>query len=185
MTLNIPLIREVMTYVFEHPKEWVQSAWGQRGTACGTTFCIAGHTASIAEARSDSSREVRMMWEALSFGGTIRGTSAVVVITPEEGSRHQAIEYFAREELGLSYFQAAQLFYSSQDEAWGLIERYTLGEVTKAKIAAEVKARHRTEDERTTDEESDGRDNEEPILEVVVHEVPVREPAFAGTRVTA
>lgn len=185
MTLNIPLIREVMTYVFEHPKEWVQSAWGQRGTACGTTFCIAGHTASIAEARSDSSRDVRVLWDALSYDGSFMGAKAVFVTTPGVGSSEREIEHFAREELGLSYFQAAQLFYSSQDEAWGLIERYTLGEVTKAKIAAEVKARHRTEDERTTDEESDGRDNEEPILEVVVHEVPVREPAFAGTRVTA
>jgi hypothetical protein len=123
-----------------------------------------------------------------------RGANFVLV-----DGKEVLIPHYAAEALGLSVSEASDLFFSTNTTLWLRLAAITGGEITLAKIeyiiAQQDAARHRSDDpsrdkddpekktedtERDTDrtepdrtgrddEESDGRDNEEPRIRELVH----------------
>lgn len=196
--VNVPLFTEVMLTVFENDHQWDQHRWGVQNS-CGTTACIAGHTAIISSERPYRQGEVKVHWMSSRSGGDMDYV--------EVDGCALSVQAFAAEALGLEWLNAADLFHTmSKAEVWEYVEAITHGEVTLDKIRALSEARHRSDDPvRTEDEETDGRGNDEPrmaskdpskdekkeskkkgkTLHVVMHDVPTRQLATAGTRVTA
>lgn len=184
--VNVPLFTEVMLTVFENDHQWNQHRWGTKNS-CGTTACIAGHTAIISSAMPYKQGEtVKVHWMSSDRGGDMDYV--------EVDGCALSVQAFAAEALGLEWANAADLFHTmSKAEVWEYVESITHGKVTLDKIRMLSEAKHRSDDpKRTDDEESDGRDNEEPrmaskekALLVVMHDVPTRQLATAGTRVTA
>lgn len=41
-TPNLPLLREILAYIDEHPEQHNQDWWAHAEEGCGTTYCVAG-----------------------------------------------------------------------------------------------------------------------------------------------
>lgn len=109
-TINIPLLRKVMDHITAHPEEHDQTTWGQR-RHCGTTFCVAG-------------------WAVQFAGHEIVWPSDDEAEFVEDG---QAIADVAETALGLTPWQAEQLFHQSfgLPQVWDAVEEITGGELTR------------------------------------------------------
>jgi hypothetical protein len=97
---NVPLLRKVLTHIEEHPDEHHQAQWAVR-TGCGTAYCFAGWAAVMSGAELDWDRS-----GVDAQGRPVTGRCEV------DGQRRY-IEVYAKDQLGLSYDDANDLF------AWG------------------------------------------------------------------
>jgi hypothetical protein len=112
--INFELLDEIMEFIRNHPKTWVQDSWYkyvdpntgiatvdvkteevEDANACGTSFCFAGH-AAIHEGFPLPPKEYGAEWDRLVIDGT-------------EHYYEEASD-FARERLGLTYGQSDALF---------------------------------------------------------------------------
>lgn len=93
--VNIELLESVLTHIKRYPEEWHQAVWAERGPACGTAYCFAGHTAVM------SGYEIAWANQG----------SGVFGATKVEGG--QFIDTIAARELGLDFVDADRLFESS------------------------------------------------------------------------
>lgn len=118
--IDVPLMRKVLEHISEHPDEHDQADWAIR-TACGTTYCFAGHTVmmrgheidwSLGDASEDSA-------------GSVKGAVRI------EGGWENRISQVAAYELGLDEDQQEGMFISagSLADLWHLASEYTNGEI--------------------------------------------------------
>jgi hypothetical protein len=159
--VNVPLFHRIMKHVYQNPQEWDQNSWGTRG--CQTSFCIAGHAVHFA---SENRPGMHLIWD--------RDDLALVRVSGQSVQ----IQDVAIEELDLDYDDAYTLFRTwNAMDVWRKVAELTNGQVTLKKIAAEVRAdeeaKHRSDDERRTDDETDSEDTE-PHLQVIMHDVATR-----------
>jgi hypothetical protein len=114
--INVPLLRKTLEYITAHPEEHDQRNWGVK-TACGSSYCLAGHAVVLAGHEIDwhSPDLVRMGMRSSCHALT-------------DG---RYISDAAREELGLDPERAARLFDANNDlgTLWRLASEYTDGEV--------------------------------------------------------
>lgn len=148
MTINIPLLTDVMVHIRRHPESWDQDNWGRAPKGCGTTHCIAGWTAQLSG-------------EQILWAPCPAGLYALDVRLPHGEVR--TIGRYAMEKLGLTRDQAQALFHSTNVGAWSTLEVITKGEITLWKIdeiiAEQDAARHRKDDPvKTDDEQSEDKD---------------------------
>ncbi len=110
--INIGLLREIMTFIKDHPTTWYQDSWFhvvdrktgeatyavetqlvEEVNSCGTSFCFAGHV-GLAQGFPSPPKDNSQSWERNVDGEWY----------PEQ------VEDFARARLGLSHGQADALF---------------------------------------------------------------------------
>jgi hypothetical protein len=128
--INLPLLTKVMVRVYRSPDTWDQDSWGVHTeglgvaddpgpgpTECGTTYCIAGHTAVVQGAKQ--------YWN---YG-------ALVGVADPDTQNDMPVGSYAARELGLCDCQADRLFHSSNMNAWSRVAEVTGGAITKAKIS--------------------------------------------------
>lgn len=101
---NVALLSKVLDHITAHSSEWNQQTWASV-TACGTSFCFAGHAAIISGSAPPASSSFTTTWrvdwrtgETLAPG--VRGTPYTSVSVGE----------YARVVLGLDTYEAGQLF---------------------------------------------------------------------------
>lgn len=117
--INVPLLRKTMEYASDHPEEIDLKMWA-RVDSCGTTMCIAGTAITLAGHRIDWSRPERVLES--------RPSRDFFYLT--DG---RLIEEVAEEELGLTPYQASELFFSRDlDSAWAVVENITDGEISRS-----------------------------------------------------
>lgn len=121
--INVPLMRKVLEHITEHPEEHDQQSWAEK-TACGTTYCMAGHAVLMA------GHEIA--WSAIA-GVYLEEDGADRVTEPIETSESftQYIPHVAAHELGIDHMQASMLFYDSTylEELWEVANFITDGEI--------------------------------------------------------
>jgi hypothetical protein len=96
-TPNVPLLRKVLTHIEEHPDEHDQAQWAVR-TGCGTAYCFAGWAAVMSGAELD--------WRHAGVDEHGRPTTD----SCEVDGQRRYIEGYAKDQLGLSYNDANDLF---------------------------------------------------------------------------
>jgi hypothetical protein len=123
-TKNIPLLREVMKTVTAYPERTDLDVWGEQ-TPCGTKYCIAGWAAVLSGALLGWDRE-NHPWALLT-----RVYVGVGGSTDPENAGAQL--------LGLTLLEANELFYAEDlDDAWGIVEDITDGEIKRVDVEAEI-----------------------------------------------
>lgn len=91
MTVNVALLCKVMEHIEAHPEEHDQAEWAEQ-TACGTTYCFAGHTVLIA-------------------GWSLNFDEDGVAVSCRMDGESLLIPEAARLELGLNYYDTRDLFW--------------------------------------------------------------------------
>jgi hypothetical protein len=128
MSVNIPLLTEVMVKIRREPWSHDQTNWGIK-TACGTKMCIAGHTAILAGARPVWSRNSALDGHAALY--------SMSFVRPRGQEQMVDVSDYAEDQLGLDAIQASSLFLSMSDtEVWDTLNIITGGEITLEKIDA-------------------------------------------------
>lgn len=120
--INIPLLRKTLEYITAHPDEWEQGVWGKRvwqGNVCRTSHCLAGHAVVL---NGDE-----LSWTLNRYNGV---RFACLNDAP------MSIRDRAQELLGLTYYQAGQLFESANSlrKLWTLAGEFTNGEIEAPEI---------------------------------------------------
>lgn len=115
--INIPLLRKTLEYITAHPAEWNQGVWGSRvydGDVCRTSHCLAGHAVVL---NGDE-----LSWTRNHYNGV----RLAFIDAPDVSIRDRAQEL-----LGLTYYQAGQLFESGNSlrKLWALAGEFTNGEI--------------------------------------------------------
>jgi hypothetical protein len=95
---NMPKIRRILRDIDANPETWNQEFYGHK-TACGTSFCIAGHAVN--------NEGIGMAWakhdcEPFSFGAS-------------DTTDHRSIAEVAQDILGLTYSERSDLFDGEND----------------------------------------------------------------------
>lgn len=122
--LNVPLITKVMDRIEAHPQEHDQSTWASR-TACGTTYCFAGHAVEMTLPETG--------WFLFGAAGSEAITDAYEV---RIGLETVPIPVRARELLGLTGGEALALF-ESRREMHPDVERARLRTMVDQLVEAE------------------------------------------------
>lgn len=101
--VNIKALDAALAAIDKDPKSWEQNSWAEK-TACGTTYCLAGHIAVQSGAQID--------WQHVGLDGRETATSAFV------DGEWQSIRGVAQQILGVSEEQQEVLFsaYRERDE---------------------------------------------------------------------
>jgi len=107
--LNVDLMLAVRDQVTMHPETHDQFMWARK-TECGTTYCIAGWAAVLSGQQ--------LLWELAGEAGD-EEAGWIRIIGPRGPTAGRSISTFARDELGLTPYEAGELFASdlSEDEA--------------------------------------------------------------------
>lgn len=115
MTVNVPLLRQTLDHIREHPQEWDQQTW-RRTTPCGSAMCFAGTAAMLAGAT----------WLRPVPLSDVRHDDEDVLVVPPGGGV-DTVEGYAIRVLGLTERQAAELFASGNSfpRLCRLVERFT------------------------------------------------------------
>ncbi len=114
--VNVELLRKVLEFITEHPDEWEQAEWLSRST-CGTAGCVAGWAVVM------DGQEIEWEPDVLDNGLTGYRASGT-----KQGLR---IDDAAREALGLTPFEASEMFmaYNDLPYLWHLAREFTGGEI--------------------------------------------------------
>lgn len=101
---DLGLLEGALIHIKEHPEEWNQGYWG-RTTACGTTFCLAGHVAILAGAEAPKNISTLDFWR-------VRPDGSFYSCCPESGSSLNTLHVsdYATQALGLTKGQTTALF---------------------------------------------------------------------------
>lgn len=120
--VNVPLLRKTLEHITAHPEEWDQTAWAEE-TACGTSFCLAGHVVH--------SQGHELLWRNVSDCCESCADAPAYANHCVVDERRRTIENVAMHELGLSEAQAQILFSANNelDELWRNSHDITNGEI--------------------------------------------------------
>jgi len=122
---HIPLLQKVLDHVTAHPEEHDQSVWA-RQTPCGTSMCVAGHTAAMCGWDLD-----RSVWSPMTgFSRVLR----------DNVPRH--VSDVAAEELGLTTHEADVLFdgWNTLADLWWVARKLGGDEVAVPEGAVHLEA---------------------------------------------
>ncbi len=102
---NVPLLRQTLAHIEDHPAKWDQSTWAND---CGTAYCFAGHAVRLHGGRivENSEEDVYVIPPA---GEDLTGY-AVEWVQEIGGERTAYIQEYASELLGLTFRQGMRLF---------------------------------------------------------------------------
>lgn len=116
--INEPLLQKTLDHITAHPEEHDQAIWMVRGPECGTLGCAAGWAVVFA------GHELKFM--PIGTGDGWRETALRV----DDG---RWVQHAAREELGLTVGQSADLFAGGNtvDDLWRFAEEWTDGRVAR------------------------------------------------------
>jgi hypothetical protein len=89
---DIAKLDAALAYIEQHPKEWIQSTYGQKDVRCGTAGCLAFHVGLIDGAE-------------ITWGRKWNGYQPIEEIGGVQPSA------YAQRALGLDYEQAESLFF--------------------------------------------------------------------------
>lgn len=104
---------ELADHILEHPEEFRMEVWGVRNS-CGTTGCLAGTAAMLAEKQGLCT----VGWDWDSWGGRQQYVMAMHVET--NAGRRMLLAWFARDYLGL---ESTTIFYAGPQNAELAVKR--------------------------------------------------------------
>lgn len=112
-TVNVELLRDVLTHITEHPEEHEQEHWAVR-RSCGTAMCVAGH------AVVKVGRQLRWDDDDQTVTCSVVGTTA-------------SISSVATDVLRLQSHDANRLFWggNSLDDLWRIAGEITDGAIVR------------------------------------------------------
>jgi hypothetical protein len=158
MSVNVDKLLEELRFLTIHPEKWDQTRWAQvegkeppRETACGSFGCLAGNTVIHEGLKLDwYSEEIPQYHLDGSTTEYITRWFADRVFTGRTdphygGPETREIHAQARDDLGLTEYQADRLFHegNTEEKLWSLAQDLTLGEISQIDYSEALAERDR------------------------------------------